>query len=805
MRRLIPLVIILFVAVGGALLALNNLASPAQVAASLQAAATSAAGRPFTIAGPVHLSLGLAPHLEAEEVSLANPPGASRPAMATARRLDADLALLPLLTGAVVIEHATLTGLDLRLERLPDGTGNWQFGGGRAPLYGGGSSAAHAVLANLRRLHAEDAHVAFVPAPGAWLAWPVALDFPTLDWTADSDRALMHIAGAGARGGLDYTLKVQTGSLERLAGGPVGVLAGSWPLTADFAAAGATLHADGGFVHPDEGRAYDFRITANVPDLQSIAPLFPGRAIPPLREVNFTTRLTDGATGALRTENLSLHVAAADLGAYVPGLTLKNAVFSAPGPGQLAQANIDGTYQGATLRATGTLTQPDTAAPAAPIPVSVSAQIADTNLAAHGTVPPSWGGQGLDLSVSARTPDLAALSALAGRELPPAHDVSAEAHLGDAGFRLRGIALRDLKISSSLGDLSGNVTAAWSPVLDLAGTLQSTHLDLDALGLSAHRIAGLPVATGAPPASGDAGRLIPDTQLPFALLRGADADLALNATEVKAAGDTYRDLQLTLRSAEGRLALNPLRVTAPQGLLIGGFTVDASSDPPVVGLSLRSPGISAASLAAALGAPDEAGGNLQIDAQLAGSGSTPRAIAATLAGHVGLAMVDGHISDALVSDWLGPTLAAAGAPALPEGDSTIHCLALRADLRHGTGVFRALAIDTSQLVLDGNGTFNLGDETLSLHLRPQVLAGGTTVATPVTVSGTLADPHAALEAAMPGGRYGFTLSGRAGGRCYASLATARGGLPGPLPVASPAPAAALPARKPVDLLQGIIH
>ena len=184
------------------------------------------------------------------------------------------------------------------------------------------------------------------------------------------------------------------------------------------------------------------------------------------------------------------------------------------------------------------------------------------------------------------------------------------------------------------------------------------------------------------------------------------------------------------------------------------------------------------------------------------------AIAATLAGHVGIAMVGGRISDALLQNWLGGTLAASGIPPLTTGDTDINCLAVRAEFRSGVGTLRTLAMDSPQLSLQGTGRFSLADETLDLHLRPQALAGSTSLASPVAISGTFSDPHASLDPALPGGRYGLTIGGgRFNTRCFSALSLARGGLPGPLPSMSATPPdfSQPGAKKPVDLLQGIIH
>lgn len=801
MRRLAVLLVVALVA-AGAYLAVN-LPSPQTLAARLEAAADATLGRRLTL-GDVRLVPGLTPHLVADDIAIANPAGASRADLLTARHMDATLALLPLLGGDIVIEHLTIQDADIRLERAPDGTPNWQLASARHPLFGGNGPVT-AGSVEVHAIHLEGGHLAMAAAPLP----PVSATIAHANWAAESGTALMQATALLRAGDTDFSAKATAGSLDRLRGGPVAALAGAWPLTLDVVGGGATLHLEGGFTHPEEARAYDLRLTANAPEVAPLAALLGGRALPPFRELNFTTRLTDGSNGVLRPENLSLHLGAADLSGWAPTLMLKEAVLSAPGPGQQAQFSVEGTYQGAPLRASGTATEPDVLTPTAPITVALSFEAGQASLTARGTVPPGLGGQGLDLTVSAHTPDLAALAPLAGRDLPPIHDATFDARLGDAGFRLRGVAVRDLRFNSSAGDLQGQVTAAWSPVLSLSGQLASRMFDLDAFGLSLNRLGGgLPVPVPAP--AGAPARLFSEAPLPLALLRGADGTLTVEAGSVTAGGARYQNLDATLRATGGRITLNPFRVTTPQGALAGALVVDASAAPATVAATLRAPALAAQAIGAVLGAPDALTGSAQVDLALSGAGDSPHALAATLAGHVGLAIVSGEIDRGALQAWLGATLAADGAPALPPGTTDLRCLAVRADIRHGIGAVRVLALDTPELSLDGDGSFDLGDETLALHLRPTVTAGATPVAAPVRLTGPMLAPQASLDPVMGRGRVGLVIGARPTRSCYTVLGVARGPLAGPAPVA--AAASTLPivppapgAKKPVDLLQGILH
>ena len=814
-----------------AYIAVATALNPDQLRSDLQEAVLRQTGRELTVAGGVHLRFGLSPQFEMDDVSLANIPGGSRPQMLTARSVRARVALLPLLGGNAVISALTVEQPDLLLEHGTDGTPNWQFTPERRALYqghgSGGGGGEHRV--EIRALSLEGGQVGWRPAQGQ----PVTVAIGRLRVSADGVDSPMNLSFDGAERGVPITVKASSGSLQRLRGGPVSALAGAWPLSVEATAQSATLRVEGGVAHPEQGRGYQLRVKLEAPSLQPLNALFERPVLPAFSEVNASALLSDDSQGSLRTSQLAARAGASDLSPWVAGLMVRQASFSAPGPGQLAQLNVDGTYQNQPLRAAVTAMQPDIVAADGPVQVSVDAQAAGATLTAHGTMPPRQAASGLDLQVNLHAPDLSLLSPLAGRPLPPAHDLVLSAQIGDAGVKLRGVAVSNLALSSSLGDVAGQVTVVWSPRLDLAGTLSSRAINMD--GLAPDAPAGLsstlwPASSssdsGIQPASPAPASSSPDpsaaaqpvsgpldttpAMLPLARLRTTDADLNLSIGELTIGSKRYTDLQARLHLQNGKLALNPFRAQTSDGSLVGGASIDASSDIPPVAVTLRSPSLAAEAVAAALGYPGGAAGTMQVDAQLSAVGQSVQAMRSSLDGHLGLAMVNGQVDDTLVQGLLGGALDAAGAQSFGGGTSQVRCLALRVDFRRGEGTVRAFAADTSRLALDGDGQVDLAAQTADLHLRPRIRLGPTEVAAPVSLRGPFGQMRASLDPVVGGGRYGLTIGSPTAGfsDCVGRLALARGGLGGPMPTpaAEPLPdAGLLTIRKPKDLLKGLFH
>jgi AsmA protein len=182
-------------------------------------------------------------------------------------------------------------------------------------------------------------------------------------------------------------------------------------------------------------------------------------------------------------------------------------------------------------------------------------------------------------------------------------------------------------------------------------------------------------------------------------------------------------------------------------------------------------------------------------------------VQASLEGHVGLAMVNGQVQDALIEGLIGDALHMAGLSTFGGGTSQVRCFALRTDFSAGIGHIRAMALDASRLSLDGTGQIDLRDDTADLHLTPRVQIGPTDVAAPVQLAGPFGHMKAELDPVLGGGRVGLSIGGGgpAPSHCQSDLSLARNGLGGPLPAAMPASQPGFKIRKPKDLLKGLFH
>lgn len=809
------------------------------------AAVKRATGRDLLLNGKIGLALSLPPTIQAEDVAFSNPPGFSRPQMATLQSIELNLALLPLLSRRIEINRLVLIKPDILLETATNGQPNWQMSpevsptapagsekpaGSQADTSGGKTAASVSV----DTVRIQDGTVAYRDdATGK----ATTLGLPRLLATAASPNSPLHVDADARYQSTDFSLVADTGSLTRLQD-PAAT--SPWPLKVALTVGSAKLTTDGSMTRPLQGRGYNLAIGGMVPDATVLTPLLQGFVPPPLHGVSFSANIADSGNKLPDVSSLTLQVGSSDLGSWVPGLILDKLDIAAPKADQ--PIKLDGAARLANLpvAVSGTLGPPALLMPGAkptPLPVDIAAHAAGANASATGTIANASAMTGANIVLNAQIPDLSALAPVARHPLPAVKSVALQGTLTDANGGLRqGAALHGFSLTSLQGDLSGDAAVGFGPRKSLTAVLKSNRIDLDGLQALVDQMPAAGSSSAGPPPSAGSGstpapapaqpakrgerRLFSDRPIPLNLLRGADADVRLNIADLRSGGADYKAIDTHAVLSGGKLTVSPFAADLPGGHLTGTGLVDASQPTPPIHLVLHAPGLALKTVLATLNQPSYASGNLEVYADLDGVGDSPHAIAATLNGSVGLAMAGGTIDNRLLGSVLGKVMESLDALNLvgKGGNSELRCFGLRLDIRHGLAAINPLALNSSLLTLTGTGTANLGAETVALALRPQARVVGTELIIPIAVSGPIRDPSVkvndlgAAEAnagtvagvvlgnATPlgviGGLFGADklIGGGKTDICGSALAAARGQAAAASAQGQGAPAAAKPAQ-----------
>lgn len=708
LRRTLPAGLALFALGAAGILALRAAISQGAFAARVDAALEAALDRAVTH-GAVRIGLGLRPRIMLADATIANLPGGSRPDIARIGRLEVTLALLPLIAGRVEIDRLLLAEADIVLERDAEGRPNWAFGRGGA---GGGGIAIAAIEIATARIEMPRGPVTRIEVERLVLARDHVGDPLALAGRIRLDGEALTLAvrlGPEAESVLPIDATIEGEGLRL-------TLDGRWPR--DTAAGGWSLA-----IEAEASAAAARRLAAKA-----------GREIPAAGPLRLAARLAPGAPWPA-VSDLVLRLGPADAGALLPGLhvarvELRTTAFDAP-----ATLSAQGRRNGADLGLTAMLPSPrrllDATAEEA-LPVEAALVTGRARLALSGEVRADRGLAATVFAARLTAPDFAALGLPFGATLPRLTGVTAEARL--SGLGTRGLRLADLRWTSDGIQAEGELDIAFAPRVAFRGQVAARRLDLDALG-------------GRAAASPDGRFVIPALPLPVATLRGLDAQLDLSAATLVAGGVTWRDARARVALAGGRLTAESLSVATPGGAVAGRLAIDAAAAVPEAGLSLRSEGrgLDLAALRRAFGVPAGFEGRAELALDLRGRGATTRALAATLSGDVGIAMVGGRFTGATALR-IGPSLARVLMPrGTPSEGLALRCLAIRLSAEDGLAQSEAVLMEGAFGRIEGSLALNLREETLAARLLPDIRVMGVAVRAPVNIGGTFADPRVGVE------------------------------------------------------------
>jgi AsmA protein len=420
--------------------------------------------------------------------------------------------------------------------------------------------------------------------------------------------------------------------------------------------------------------------------------------------------------------------------------------------------NIAGTFQNAPLTITGTIGAPaalinpawlpppsQPASPQAPDqndPISLTATAAGANLSVTGGIATPKTLSGAALAVTATTPDLSQLSALAGTPLPAFKNLSVQTTITDPGGLglTKSIGVTGLSLTMDNAAFGGDASLYFSPPrLDAA--LKGQSINVDAILAALPSPPPNPATTPPPTMAGDITQS--KLQLPIKLLQSATADVSLAAENLIFNNTTYIAPQVHAVLSNGVLTISPLTAILPGGSITTTAIIDSTKSPAAETVQIAAPALALGPFLKAIDLPDDAQGTIQANLNVTGTGDTPHDFFATISGQLGLASVNGILDGAVLDALFGAALATIHLPdtlAGNQGPVPMRCFALRVDAQNGIGTIRALTLDSSRVTVQGGGTISFGDEMLNLILRPDLTVAGASLGLPVELSGPFENP-----------------------------------------------------------------
>jgi uncharacterized protein involved in outer membrane biogenesis len=244
-----------------------------------------ATGRELTLNGNIKLKISYAPTLVVENVSLQNASWASQPEMASIKRFEVQVALLPLIFGRVDVERLILIDPDILIETSRSGQSNLDFlkktasakTKKEAPAKGG-------VELTVNELRMDKGRITYRNGRSG-KSYLVTVD--SLAASATSAENPVRLKLKGSYNGEPFEIagtSVPLGSLTR-SGRP-------WPLNLTLSVTGATLTLDGTIKDVPDLQGIDIKFTAKSEDLDKLSWLA-GKSLPRKVRLDISGQITD--------------------------------------------------------------------------------------------------------------------------------------------------------------------------------------------------------------------------------------------------------------------------------------------------------------------------------------------------------------------------------------------------------------------------------------------------------------------------------------------------------------------------------
>lgn len=427
------------------------------------------------------------------------------------------------------------------------------------------------------------------------------------------------------------------------------------------------------------------------------------------------------------------------------------------------QIDLQGNLRGQQMRTTGTLGRLNGIIKAdQPWPIKLKTQISGLTLTANGSIQDPLSTSGISFDLTAEGQDFKPIEAFIDKPIPLKGPFRVTGHLVDPAPKI--LELQRTEIILGDNKLSGTLRAELDkPRPYLMANLSSSKIDLR------------PLFPAAAPSVAKKTKIFPSQALPIDALHAVNADLSVEIEQLLLPRLALHDLNLQARLAEGRLTIKPVQAMLGGGTMDGLLSLGAKKDGAALAAVIQINRLNVGQMLKELEISEQVNGQLDIDLELKGSGSSIAGIMGGLDGTTSVVMGKGQLDNdylELIGGDLSSGLVRLINPFKSKANSTeINCLVSRFDIKKGLAESTALLFDTSNMSVIGAGAIDLKTERLDISLKPSPKDGAGSkqtgkvslslgeLAKPFKLGGTLANPSLAIDPEQTALMIGKTVGG----------------------------------------------
>ncbi|MCR4379033.1 MAG: AsmA family protein [Rhodospirillales bacterium] len=359
-------------------------------------------------------------------------------------------------------------------------------------------------------------------------------------------------------------------------------------------------------------------------------------------------------------------------------------------------------------------------------PVSIEMSAPGLNATLKGGVDQPQAGLKVNVDVNLSVSDGATLATLAGVELPNVDGLTAAAKIQGGGDRY-GFNAIDVRVGGS--DLGGDV------VVTLAGQRPRVTGKLTSKVLDLGQMFGIEEIKTTP--GGSEEKMFDATPLPLDVLEIMDAELDVQAGQIKLASLAFNTVQARVKLDGGKLDVAPLSLIFEEGDINGALHVDSQT----LKITSTAKGLDIGRVLKAFGKDEIMSLAVNGKINVSSTGDSMHQWMRNMNGSVQFSGRDGRLNHDTVNS-LAQNLTVMLPWVQHKDASVISCMVANWPIKVGEATAETVLMDTPGFSVAVTGNVDLGGELLHLTIIPRAKSSGlTSFAVPVRVKGALSAPY----------------------------------------------------------------
>lgn len=396
-----------------------------------------------------------------------------------------------------------------------------------------------------------------------------------------------------------------------------------------------------------------------------------------------------------------------------------------------------------------------------PFPLQADVRIGDTHIAFVGTVTDPMNLAAVDMRLWLQGVSLAHLYSVTGVTLPETPPYATDGHL-IGHFDKSGNVFKYEHFTGRVGgsDLNGSLAyTGKQPRPSLTGDVESHLLQFSDLAPIIGADSNASKARRGDAERQPTGKALPTEEFKTDRWKAIDADVRFTGHRIIKDPDLpITDLYTHVIMKDGVLTLQPLKFGVAGGTLASDIYLDGGATPLKGRFSTSARHLKLKQLFPTVKTMQSALGEINGDAQLSAVGNSPAALAGTSNGEVKLLVNDGTVSQ-LYMEAAGLNVANVVYEKLfGNHDVKINCAAADFVVTDGVLDSRVFALDTDDAVINMDGTVDMKNENLDLHIHPHTKGFRIiSLRSPLYVKGTFKKPSVGVSATALAVRGGLAI------------------------------------------------